>query len=66
VTLTKDRDYYRCMSTVRLIEETRYAIDPDWQELAIALAERLEEKSEELTGCHYDMRAERSDYEGAN
>jgi hypothetical protein len=35
-----DRDYYRCCSNRRLIEEARY--NPS-AELAIALAERLED-----------------------
>lgn len=38
----KQRDDYRCMSTSELIEEVRRAHNPDWQELAIALAERLD------------------------
>lgn len=37
----KDRDYYRALSDRELIEEVRYAIDPDWKELAFALGERL-------------------------
>lgn len=40
--MTKDRNDYRTMSTSELQEEVRYAVSPDWQELAIALAERLD------------------------
>ncbi len=40
--MTKDRAYYRCLSTAELQEEVRYAVSPDWMELAIALAERLD------------------------
>jgi hypothetical protein len=49
----KDRNDYRCMSTKQLCEQARYAVNPNWQELAIALTERLED-------YHYDVRA---DYE---
>lgn len=60
----KDRTDYRAMSTQELIEEATYAIGPQWKELAIALAERLEKKQRKLEGYHYDMAAERhgSDY----
>lgn len=40
--MTKDRNHYRTMSTSELQEEVRYGIAVDWQELAIALAERLD------------------------
>lgn len=39
---TRDRNDYRSMDTRQLQEEIRYAVSPDWQELAIALAERLD------------------------
>lgn len=41
--MTKDRDYYRALTNRELIDETKNAIRPDWQELAIVLAERLED-----------------------
>jgi hypothetical protein len=64
---TKDRNDYRSMDTAALCEETRYARNPNWEELAIALAERLEQKQRRLQDYHYDLRAERNDYvEGAN
>jgi hypothetical protein len=40
--MPKNRNDYRTMHTSQLQEEVRYAINPDWQELAIALAERLD------------------------
>ena len=40
--LTKDRNYYRKLSTFELWEITRYGVDVDWKELAIALTERLD------------------------
>jgi hypothetical protein len=39
----KDRNDYRCMTDKQLQEEVQYAVNPDWRELAVALAERLEE-----------------------
>jgi len=42
--MTKDRDYYRALTNRELIDEAKNAIRPDWQELAIALAERLEKE----------------------
>jgi hypothetical protein len=60
----KDRNDYRAMSTSELIEETKYAIGPQWRELATALAERLEDKQRKLDGYRYDMAAERSEWEG--
>ncbi len=41
--LKKDRDYYRTVETTTLKEEVHYGIDVDWQELAIAMAERLDD-----------------------
>lgn len=38
----KDRNDYRTMDTRTLQEETLRGINVDWQELAIALAERLD------------------------
>lgn len=40
----KDRNDYRCMGTAELCSETKYAINPNWEELAIVLAERLTTK----------------------
>ena len=42
--MTKDRDYYRALTNRELIDETKNAIRPDWQELAIVVAERLEKE----------------------
>jgi hypothetical protein len=39
--MTKDRNYYRNLDTALLKEEIHYGINVNWQELAIALAERL-------------------------
>jgi hypothetical protein len=60
----KDRTDYRAMSTSELIDEVKYAIGPQWRELATALAERLEDKQRKLDGYRYDMAAERSEWEG--
>jgi hypothetical protein len=40
--LLNDRSNYRKLSTFDLWELTRYGVDVDWKELAIALAERVE------------------------
>jgi hypothetical protein len=40
--MRKDRDHYRCQTTIALKEEVRYGVAVDWHELAIALAERLD------------------------
>jgi hypothetical protein len=41
--MTNDRTYYRSLSTTELREAARYAPhNTNWQELAIALAERIE------------------------
>jgi hypothetical protein len=58
----KDRNDYRSMSTAELCEETRYAVSPNWEELAIALAERLQTKNQQLTDYRYDLRAEREGF----
>jgi hypothetical protein len=39
--MKKDRSDYRRFSVFELWEETKYGIDVDWKELAIALSERL-------------------------
>ena len=41
--MSKSRDDYRCMGTKALQEEVKYAINPDWREVAIALSERIDE-----------------------
>jgi hypothetical protein len=56
--LTKDRSYYRKLSTFELWEITRYGVDVDWKELAIVLGERLgtirdEVYKETERGCDY-------------
>lgn len=53
---TKDRSYYRKLSTSELEHLNHYGIDEDWRELAIAIGERLasirDEVYEEVTeGC---------------
>lgn len=40
---TKDRAYYRQQPTSILLEEAKRGVNVDWQELGIALAERLED-----------------------
>lgn len=40
----KDRNDYRAMSSHDLIQEAHYGININWQELAIALSERLEDR----------------------
>lgn len=59
----KDRSDYRAMSTRELIDEVKYAIGPQWKELATALAERLEKKQRQIEGYRYDMAAERNAYD---
>jgi hypothetical protein len=52
----KDRDYYRSLDTHVLKEEIHYGVDVDWQELAIALAERMSKvRAEVMDECaiHY-------------
>jgi hypothetical protein len=39
--LLNDRSNYRKLSTFELWELTRYGVDVDWKELAIALGERV-------------------------
>ena len=46
--MTKDRSYYRKLSTAELEELTHYGIDVDWKELAIAVCERLETIHDEV------------------
>lgn len=59
--MTKDRDYYRGLTNRELIDETKNAIRPDWQELAIALSERLE--AEEFNPSNWNV-CPRCGYEG--
>ena len=59
----KDRNDYRSMDSKQLCEETRYAVSPNWEELAIALAERLQTKQQTIQNYHYDLRAERIGYD---
>jgi len=37
-----DRSYYRTLTHNELCEEVKYSTNTNWQELAIALAERLD------------------------
>lgn len=45
---TKDRSYYRKLSTSELEELTHYGIDVDWHELAIVVCERLQTIRDEV------------------
>jgi hypothetical protein len=47
-TPTKDRSYYRKLSTSELMELSHYGIYVDWKELAIAVCERLETIRDEV------------------
>lgn len=38
----KDRNDYRCMATKELQEEVQRGVNVNWQEIAIALAERVD------------------------
>jgi hypothetical protein len=52
--LTKDRNYYRSLSTFELWEITRYGIDVDWKELAITLGERMGIIHDEIEAAFYE------------
>lgn len=52
--LTKDRSYYRKLSTFELLEITHYSIDANWHELAIALGERVETVYDEVEAEFYE------------
>jgi hypothetical protein len=45
---TKDRSYYRRLTTSELEQLTHYGKDVDWRELSIALAERLADIRDEV------------------
>lgn len=42
--MPKDRNYYRSMENNELLQEVKYATNADWQELALVLAERLQQE----------------------
>lgn len=52
--LTKDRSYYRKLSTFDLWELTHYGIDVNWHELAIALGERISTVHDEIEASFYE------------
>lgn len=52
--LTNDRSHYRKLSTFDLWELTRYGVDVDWKELAIALGERIETVYDEAQAKFYE------------
>jgi hypothetical protein len=45
---TKDRTYYRMLSTSELENLNHYGTDENWKELAIAIAERLADIRDEV------------------
>ncbi len=51
--MTRDRDYYRALSTDELLDEVKYAISPRWEELSIVLAERLKDAEWEVKEARY-------------
>ena len=53
-TITKDRSYYRKLSTFDLWELTHYGIDVNWHELAIALGERMNTIRAEVEAEFYE------------
>jgi hypothetical protein len=56
--LTRDRSYYRHMTNRELVETARCGVSPDWQELAIVLAERVDDLKRRLDDGHYDAVAD--------
>ena len=58
-----DRDYYRAQPSRALVEEAGFCINVDWKELAIALAERLQDTHEKLEAMRYDVMSERHNYD---
>lgn len=58
----KNREDYRSMSTRELLEAVTYEVNPDWREMAIALAERLRNKNSELQDYRYATTADREGY----
>ncbi len=48
ISLNKDRNYYRRLSTSELENLTHYGIDENWKELAIAIGERLADIRDEV------------------
>ena len=61
--MTKDRDYYACLSTSELQDEINYGINVDWHELCVAMAQRIKALDRKLEGWRYDIAAERHDYD---
>jgi hypothetical protein len=58
---TRDRSYYRHMTNRELVEETKYTQhnkNANWQELAIVLAERVDDLKRRLDDGHYDAIAD--------
>ena len=53
-TITRDRNYYRHMTNRELVETARCGVNLDWQELAIVLAERVDDLKRRLDDGHYD------------
>jgi len=47
-TPTKDRSYYRMLSTSELEHLNHYGTDENWKELAIAVCERLQTIRDEV------------------
>lgn len=47
-TPTKDRNYYRMLSTSELEHLNHYGTDENWKELAIAVCERLQTIRDEV------------------
>ena len=45
---TKDRSYYRMLSTYELEKLNQYGTEENWKELAIAIAERLADIRDEV------------------
>jgi hypothetical protein len=57
-TITRDRSYYRHMTNRELVETARCGVNLDWQELAIVLAERVDDLKRRLDDGHYDAVAD--------
>lgn len=54
----KDRDYYRALTNRELVDEVKRAVDIAWQEIAVVLAERVEDNTMDTDWtcerCSYD------------
>lgn len=60
---TKDRSYYRTLNAKQLVEEARYGVNVNWQELSTVMAECIDDQRRAIEDARYDAMCDAREWE---